>query len=82
MKLIKAVPKENGIDSNYDEIILMSSDDVETLKRKGDEIAKAMGCKKPFWSNRYPVMGDNRMEDVQEFLMDLPEECFLVITNS
>ena len=80
MKLIKATPKEDEIDGIiYDESLELDSEDVETLKVNGKEIARALGYKNEEWSELYPAMGNKSFNDVKEFQMELPNGVLLQI---
>jgi hypothetical protein len=72
LKLIKAILIEHEIDGTiFNETIEMEPDSIDTLKAKGNEIARALDTKEIIWSSRYPVMGDSRIEDIKEFQMVL-----------
>jgi hypothetical protein len=80
LKLIKVILIEHEIDGIiFDETIEMESDNIETLKAKGNEIARSLDNKETCWVNRYPVMGNNRFEDVKEFRMVLNDTTTLEI---
>lgn len=82
LKLIKAIPVDHEINGTlFNETVEMTSDNIEALKAKGNEIARTLGTKEIIWSSRYPVMGDNRTEDVKEFQMLLTNGTTLVIRS-
>lgn len=43
----------------------MMSDDIDTLKALGKNLARVQGYPEVEWSNLYPVMGDEQLNDVK-----------------
>jgi hypothetical protein len=79
MKLIRTIPK-NDIERTCDTIIIENSDDVEFLKSQGEKLAFELNCERPFWSNTLPIMGDDKIKNVKEFTLNLPNDEKLRIT--
>lgn len=73
MKLVRTIPT-NDIDRTCDIITIENSDDVGFLKSQGIKLALELNCEGPFWSNTLPVMGDDRIKDVKEFTLNLPND--------
>lgn len=80
MKLIKIIPIEHEIDGSiFNETIEMESDNIDALKARINEIACALDDKEIIWTSRYPIMGNNRIEDIKEFQAVLTDGTILEI---
>lgn len=80
MKLIKhTATKVEGSENYFTTSEVMTSNDLDALKYKANELCQLMRVKPSAWTSRHPIMGNNPIKSNTEWIMILDNDTALSI---